>query len=136
MPNSNSWSPEHSVKIAELDAQHQRLFRIVQDLEGAIAAGRGQQAIEAIIDRAVNYTIDHFSTEEGLMEQYGYPGLAAHRIEHNKLTLEISNLQKEHSAESPDAAERFLKFLRKWFDEHILKSDQEYAPFLGSKGLK
>jgi hemerythrin len=130
-----SWRPEYSVNIAELDSQHQNLFRIIQNLHDAIAAGRGHEVTQATLEKVVTYTIHHFATEENLMQQCGFPGTAAHRIEHNTLTVKISQLQREHESGSPDAAEGFLRILRQWLEEHILKTDQEYVQFLNSKGI-
>jgi hemerythrin len=136
MSESPSWRPEYSVNIAELDCQHQNLLRIIQNLHYAIAAGHGQEVIEAVLASVVNYTIYHFATEENLMQQYGFPGTAAHRIEHNALTLQISCIQREHSAGKPDAAECFLRFLQQWLEEHMLKRDKEYVQFLRCKGVE
>jgi hemerythrin len=69
------------------------------------------------------------------MQQHGFPGTAAHRIEHNTLTMKIARLQKEHAAGKPDAAERFLGFLEEWLEEHMLKRDKEYVQFLCSRGV-
>jgi hemerythrin len=130
-----SWRPEYSVNIAELDSQHKHLFCIIRNLDNAIAAGRGDEVTEAVLDNVVNYTMHHFATEEDLMQQHGFPGTAAHRIAHNSLTLEISRLQKEYAAGETDAAECFLRFLRQWLEEHTLKRDKEYVQFLGADGV-
>ncbi|MGB8011821.1 MAG: bacteriohemerythrin [Terriglobales bacterium] len=135
MSETVSWRPEYSVKIAEFDRQHQNLFRIIESLHEAIAAGRGHEVTEAVLANVVNYTIHHFAAEENLMEQHGFPGTSAHRIEHNTLTLEIARLQKEHAAGKPRVAERFLRFLLQWLEEHILKTDKEYVEFLCARGV-
>jgi hemerythrin len=135
MSDTLSWRPEYSVNIAELDCQHQNLFRIVQNLRQAIAAGRGHEVTESVLNTVVNYTMHHFATEENLMQQHGFPGAAAHRIEHNRLTMKISRLQTEHAAGKPDAAECFLHFLQEWLEEHMLKRDKEYVQFLCSRGV-
>jgi len=133
MPEVLSWKPEYSVHIAELDRQHQRLFRIIQELHRSITAGNGHSVIETAIARVVNYTIEHFATEENLMDECGYPGTAAHRLEHNVLTLEIGKLQKEHEAGDANAAAKLLDFLQQWQVAHILKTDMEYAAFMSAK---
>ena len=129
------WRPEHSVNIAELDRQHQNLFRIIQNLHQAIAAGRGQEVTAAVLANVVNYTIHHFAAEENLMHQHGFPGIAAHRIEHNTLTLKISRFQKEYAEGKADAAECLLRFLQQWMEEHILKTDKQYVQFFSSRGV-
>jgi hemerythrin len=133
--SETGWRPEYSLNITELDRQHQTLFRLVQNLSDAIAAGRGQKVTEQFLDNVVNYTIEHFATEENLMEQHGFPAINSHRIEHNTLTLKISQLQKDHAAGKPNAAECFLQFLQQWLVEHTLKTDKEYVAFLRSKGV-
>lgn len=135
MSEPSSWEPQHSVNIAEIDSQHQKLIRIIQNLHRAVTAGRGREVIESAMDQVVNYTIHHFATEEELMQQHGFPGIAAHRIEHNDLTLKIVGFQEEHAVGKPDAAEKLLTFLQRWLEEHTLKRDKEYALFLNAKGL-
>jgi hemerythrin len=83
----------------------------------------------------VNYTIYHFSTEENLMQQHGFPGTAAHRLEHNNLTVKISPLQKEHAVGKPGTAESFVRVPQQWLEEHMLKTDKDYVQFLCSKGV-
>jgi hemerythrin len=133
MSDTVSWRPECSVNIAELDSQHQNLFRIIQNLHQSITAGRGQEVTEGALAQVVTYTMHHFSTEESLMQEHGFPGLAAHRLEHNNLTLKISRLQEEHAEGKSGAAERLLRFLLHWLEEHTLKTDQEYVEFFDSK---
>jgi hemerythrin-like metal-binding protein len=135
MSETAGWVREYSVNIAELDRQHQNLFRIVRHLRDAIASGHGEEVTEAVLTEVVHYTIHHFATEEGLMQQYGFPGTASHRIEHNTLTLELCRLQKEQAAGKPDAAECLLRFLQQWLKEHLLKTDKGYVAFLCSKGV-
>ncbi len=126
---------EPNINLAEVERQHQNLIRIVHNLYHAINARRGQEVIGKILAEVVTYTIYHFATEEGLMQQHEFPGFAAHRIEHNTLTLKILGLQGEHEAGRPDAAEGLLKLLQHWLEEHTLKRDKEYMHFLSVKGI-
>ncbi len=124
-----------NINLAEVERQHQNLIRIVQNLCGAVDAKRGQEVIGKVLAEVVTYTIYHFATEEGLMQQHEFPGFAAHRIEHNDLTLRILGFQGEHEAGRPDAAEGLLKLLQDWLEEHTLKRDKEYVHFLSAKGI-
>lgn len=130
-----SWQPEPAATMAEIDRQHQNLVRIIQNLHRAIAAGRGQEVIESALAQVVNYTIYHFATEEDLMQQHGFPGIVAHRIAHNDLTLKIFGFQEEHAVGKPEAAEGLLNFLQQWLEEHTWKKDNEFALFLNAKGI-
>ena len=136
MHEALAWKPEFSVHIAELDLQHQRLFRIIQELRRSVAAGEGHAVVEAAIARVVNYTIEHFATEESFMEEHGFPTAAEHRLEHNVLTLEINKLQNEHEAGNAEAAMKLLEFLQRWQVEHILRADMQYAEFVAAKAAE
>jgi hemerythrin len=130
-----AWTDRYSVNIAELDEQHQRLFRLIDELNRALAAGRGEIAVDDILRKLVEYTIVHFATEEQLMDQHGYPGFSAHRFEHNVLTEKITSLQIEHRAGKPGVAAALALFLQRWLEEHILKTDRQYSQFLNAKGV-
>jgi len=67
------WDFSYSVKIAELDHQHQRLFRTVAELEYAVRMGRADYVIDEVLEKVIEHTISHFAAEENLMEQYGFP---------------------------------------------------------------
>jgi len=134
MDKANSWNPDYSVGVNELDLQHQSLFRLVQELQNAIANGHGPTAVGTALNKAVNYTIHHFATEEDLMQQHRFPGAAAHRIEHNVLTLQLAELQQEWQSGDSNAPEKCLLILREWLDQHVLESDRQYMPFLSPKG--
>ncbi|MGA3194854.1 MAG: bacteriohemerythrin [Terriglobales bacterium] len=126
---------EPEVNLAEIDRQHQNLARIIENLQGAIHAMRGEHVIGAVLAEVVTYTIYHFAAEEDLMQKHGFPGLAAHRIEHNELTMKICGFQEEHERKKPEAAERLLECLQHWIEEHTLNRDNEYVQFLNAKGL-
>ena len=128
------WNKEHSVNIALLDQQHQELVRYLDKLNRDLAAGH-EIVVETVLGRLVEYTIHHFADEEGLMQRHGFPGLAAHRIEHNALTEKIASFQKEHEAGQPDVLVKLAAYMESWLKDHILKTDKEYSEFLNAKGV-
>lgn len=81
MDHSFRWTEGYSVKIAELDLQHQQLFQIVAQLDSAQREGRSDSIIGGILDKLIEHIISHFTAEEYLMEQHEFPNLAAHRHE-------------------------------------------------------
>ena len=136
MAEAVAWRPEYSVGIAELDVQHQRLFRIAQELNLAISNGHSHEEMGSILMRIVRYTIEHFATEEDLMLRHDFPGAFAHSFEHNKFTLRISCLQKEHLQGNPHAAKNLLEVLQSWLREHVTGRDREYVRFFSARGVK
>ena len=129
------WDQSCSVNIAELDHQHQRLFRTVAELEYAIRTGRADSIIDEVLQKVIEHTIDHFAAEEELMQQHGFPGLAAHRNEHQKLAQQLTKFNLSNMAGRPDIPSVFLVFLQTWLRDHILKTDKEYSGFLNARGV-
>ena len=88
-----AWDPTLSVGVAEMDRQHQRLIKIINDLHKAMKARRGSEAIGAAIEELVAYVRDHFSNEEALMADHDYPELDAHMNKHNEFVSKINDFQ-------------------------------------------
>ena len=124
------WDQSYSVNVAELDLQHERLFRTVAELERAVAMGSAGSVINGILDKVVSYTIEHFATEEALMQEHGFPDLAAHCHEHNLLSQNLTQFNLSSMAGRPGVPAALLDFLQTWLREHILKSDKQYGEFL------
>ena len=66
---------KYSVNIASIDAQHQKLFAIADELHEAMRNGQAGPVLAKTLDRLVQYTKTHFANEEGLMKIHGYPGI-------------------------------------------------------------
>ncbi len=130
------WDYSYSVKIAELDHQHQRLFRAVAELEYAVRMGRADYVIDEVLEKVIEHTIGHFAAEEELMEQHGFPGLAAHRHDHQMLAQKLTKFNLSNMAGRPDVPSALLDFLQEWLREHILKTDKEYSEFLNARGVR
>lgn len=129
------WLPQYSVQIRSIDGQHQNLFRLAGELYSAMSAGQGKAALSRVLDRLVQYTAVHFAFEERLMEQNGYPDLAAHRVEHQALTRQVLKFQTDFEAGKVAISVQLLHFLKNWLQNHIASSDQKYAPFLKAKAV-
>ena len=130
-----TWDDSFSVKIAQIDREHQKLVSLLNDLHAAMGTGKSKELLGKIFDELITYTVTHFATEEKLMTQHAYPDFAAHKIEHEKLTKQALELQASFKAGKAGVNFEVLNFLRDWLKTHILDSDKKYGPFLNSKGI-
>ena len=135
MDQTFRWDQECSVNIADLDRQHQELFRTVAELEQALHKGSADSIIDEILEKVIKYTISHFAAEEQLMQQHGFPGLAAHRYDHQLLAQKLTKFNLSHKAGRPGVPATLLSFLKAWLQDHLLKTDKEYSEFLNSRGV-
>jgi hemerythrin len=64
----------------------------MNELRLALVRGGGREKISELLDRLIEFTRMHFWSEEQLMEQTGFPGLADHRAEyHRMLAVDFSH---------------------------------------------
>jgi hemerythrin-like metal-binding protein len=136
MGQSFRWDPSCSVNVTELDQQHQELFRTVAELEHALRTGRADAVINTLLEKVIEHTINHFAAEERLMEECGYPGLDAHRRDHQELSQKLTMFNLSNLAGVPGVPAALLVFLQGWLQDHILKTDKEYSGFLNKRGVR
>ena len=129
------WNERYSVNIALLDGQHQRLFDIFNELNAALAAGRGGTAMDSVLRKLTDYTRTHFVAEEALMELHRFPGLEAHRAEHEGFEHDLARYVESFGASKAGTSVSLLFYLQSWLKEHILKTDKAYSAFLNERGV-
>lgn len=130
------WSDALSVGVTEIDDQHKELIKMINELNKAIHGGWGKEARKKVIDKLVEYTRVHFTTEESVMSIAGYPDVEAHKKKHHDLILAVKEYIKKYE-QNPDASSYdLLFFIKKWLTEHIIKSDKASGDYLIKKGQK
>jgi hemerythrin len=130
-----TWDQSYSVKVAELDGHHQKLFYLLNTLHDAMRAGKGNSVIQTIVEELANYTHTHFQREEALMEQSKYPGLEVHRMEHQKLMAKVGEYKAALDKGSGVNTSVVLEFLREWLAKHINRMDKAYSSHLNAGGI-
>lgn len=118
-----------------MDDQHGILMDAMSDLRLANVRGAGRRQVSELLSQLIDFARLHFSSEESLMEQSDFPGLAGHRSEHERLISRLLTSARglEHGDVFP--MHTLLEFLRDWFLEHIERFDREYGPWLNDRGI-
>ncbi len=130
------WNDNYSVNVSEIDKQHKKLIDLVNRLYDAMRAGKGREALESVLTELVNYTAYHFSTEESLFHEYGYPERENHRRIHKELTRKAKDLKEAFDRGNKAITIDVMLFLSNWWNIHILEEDKKYSNFLRSKGAR
>src|SRR5208283_4127594 len=89
------WSDNLSVKVTQIDEQHKKLVGMLNDLHDAMKQGKGGEATGKILDGLIQYVATHFANEEKLMKDTAYPEYLKHKKEHDALTKQALDLQKQ-----------------------------------------
>jgi hemerythrin len=126
------WTQEsYGTNVDICDKQHQELFDRVNALNDAVSGGKRAE-IGDRLDSLIDYVVEHFKTEERLMEEKGYDGLDKHRQEHENLVSTCADLQGKFHANEAEIEEGTLAFIKNWLDHHIPVIDRSYGPTLNS----
>ena len=128
---ANGWTPALALGHAEIDAQHQELFRRAGRLLDAMAAG-DRAVVSELFDFLGAYVLEHFAAEERLMVASRFPGYNVHRAAHERFVRDYQSLRKLHeqSGASAAVAIKARTWLTEWLKTHIAGTDQLLARHL------
>ena len=129
------WTDSLDVHVSQFNQQHQRLVTLINDLHAAMAQGKGSQVIGGVLKEMGEYTVYHFQAEERLMAAKGYPGLAAHRAEHEAFVAKVKDLTARFEQGSIALSIETLNFLKDWLVHHIQGTDKRYGAFFSQAGV-
>ncbi len=130
------WNEGLSVGIKVIDDQHKKLLNVINDLDEAIAAGKGSEIYDALFAELVDYFTQNFSTEEELMLAHDYPGLELHRTLHLDFTAKVRDLSARALKGNNAVSEETLKFLVEWLIHHDIAVDRKLGAFLLERGIE
>jgi hemerythrin-like metal-binding protein len=130
-----TWKDElHSVQHTTIDNQHKRLVEMVNELNDAMSSRKGYDVTNAILQKAVEYTVYHFKTEEDLMKEFSYPGMEEHKAEHQAFILKVTSLKLDFNQGVGTVPRELLGYLRDWLANHITDTDKKLGLFLLGQG--
>lgn len=126
------WTQEsYGTNVEICDNQHKELFDRVNTLNDAVLGGNRSE-IGDRLDNLIDYVVEHFQSEERLMEERGYAGLHKHRQEHENLVSTCADLQGRFHAKEVEIEEGTMSFIKNWLDHHIPVIDRSYGPALSN----
>lgn len=107
-----------------VDAEHRLLVLLFRKLDIAIKTQQPDPVLRHIIREVVRCVEFHFVSEENLMRETGYPGLALHAKIHGELIDEL-RAYVQRITDRTEFPEDLLYFLNRWLVEHIGVHDRE-----------
>lgn len=129
------WHESLSVGVAEIDEQHQELFRRLNQLLDACNQGKGKDSVRELVGYLQAYVVEHFAAEEKLQRLSGYPDYAAHRAKHAEFMRAAGDLK--FTLEEQGSTLPFIIVVNKvvvdWLVQHIGKMDKDFGRFLAAK---
>jgi hemerythrin len=128
MPNRIEWNPDFSVGSEALDTQHQAILAQCNALGDCMAEASpdGNQKFNGIFAALMVLAHQHFTAEEALLTQCGYPMLEEQQNEHDEFDYLANEIITTENFE-PIELQRFLAL---WWTGHIVGSSRKYRSFL------
>lgn len=120
------WKDEYSVGDEQFDADHKRIFDMINELESASDSERRPEFIELIFETLMDYTDDHFAREEQFMRDTGFAGVVEHHAKHAEMDEKLHGLFIRFRDGDRAVADDVVEFLRQWWYVHILQEDMAY----------
>jgi hemerythrin len=125
------WNPALEVGHPEIDQQHRELFRRLDALVEAMAAG-DRKEIGLLFEFLGGYVVEHFGEEERLMQESAFPGQTIHKAAHERFVRDYQALRKLFEDNGPTAAVviKTKTWIADWLVAHIGATDQQLAKHL------
>ena len=137
-PHIVLWENKYATGIELIDAQHQKLVELTNQLyQSCIARDESVNAVfKDAMGRMVDYVRFHFTAEQELLKRIGYPGHVEHKRQHDTLVKKILEAAKEHDEGKKFVPNNFVRTLKDWVFGHIAVSDRDYAAFVHEQKRK
>ncbi len=129
------WRDEYSVHITHLDAEHRELFAHINSLYSIFEKKASKQELDAGLAIMMDYTREHFASEESFLRKYDYPEMALQEREHGSLLGELQKCREEIASGNRLADTDFVDFLKNWMLKHFLVEDRKYSKFFREIGV-
>lgn len=119
------WSPLFETGLTDVDAQHQRLVQLVNQLSQDVDSATPEY-IDQALDALAEYTVYHFQCEEAIMAGDGVAAAHGdrHKETHKRFVAQVVDWLERRKAGEPIKLRQLLDFLANWLIFHILGDDQ------------
>lgn len=119
-----------NVGLSLMDDQQKQIF----DLAGGFNNKTGPVHVMRTLSLLNDYVRNHFQKEESLMSEFNYPGLEAHRRQHQEFRGMLTDLLGRARVMPLDEVVWELHSLVfEWLYAHIMQDDYEYFPHVASR---
>jgi len=124
------WTKALAVFIPEIDAEHQTIFRMADDLHQAVLTHAPVSRIQELLRALAAYTEDHMAHEEKIMRSLRYPAFAWHKNQHDTVRKRIAYFGPLIETGDPEAAEMLVEFLSQWLKDHLGLADRMMTAYV------
>jgi len=124
-----AWDDSLLTGNAMVDMQHQKIFERVSELVRFCEEGRDKAELYDTIMFLINYAIRHFTDEEALQLEYGYPAYYMHKQKHEEFKVKVRELVRrfEENGSSDELSDDVNRIMARWLVDHIQHEDKRVS---------
>ncbi len=123
------WTNELSLNNEDVDREHKKLIEICNDLIDLYELNHNRDEFARILTKMTDYGLIHFRREEKYMQKFSYPKLTEHKQYHRSYIYKVAMYNVDLLRANPPEPIEIIKFLKKWWINHILKNDSDYENY-------
>lgn len=113
-----------------IDEEHGKIVDAINDVSDAISASDYERCA-TLLDDFLQICIDHFATEERLLEELGYPGLADHVVFHKELVIKAKAVKLLcMDMGNPDHIQLCFDEMATLLIQDVVQGDMQFVSFL------
>lgn len=129
------WHDEYAVNVKVIDQQHMEIYESAKVLYSALFDGDSTGNAEELFPKLIAHTNRHFSTENKLMQDTGYPGFAQHQRKHEQIQQALQEFASYYASKRMTPKKEVGIFLKDWVMTHILTEDRRLGTYLNRQGV-
>ncbi len=130
------WDDKYCVGISMIDEEHKKLIGILNKVILAKEHNDNPEEIKEVLGAMVEYSNDHFSTEEAYMVKFNFPEYQSHQNEHLDFKDKTFAGYNKIVRGNYKIANELLEYLEQWLINHIQVTDRQYIDCFKRNGLK
>lgn len=121
------------VAYEEMNSVHAQEVELLNTLESCLEESpQAYDNIDDILEEILDHTVGHFSNEERLMQEVGFPAYIMHKSEHDRVLNEMRFVLMDWRTkrEAEILENYFFQTVPAWLDQHIASMDTITAQFI------
>jgi hemerythrin-like metal-binding protein len=128
-----NWNESSCIGVRQIDKDHERLIKILEQIQEHQYDNVRSEAISTIIDQLREFVSCCLRNEEEYMLKIGFPGYQAHIKQHKQFRKKNAALCIDVMNHKEIAPQDIYNFLSDWVANHFPDSDKKLQVFLEAK---
>lgn len=130
-----TWKESLAIGVEQIDCQHRQLLSRLNEFFEACVNQEAKEKIEETLQFLKDYTLEHFSSEEGLMSEIEFPELADQRKQHAQFLKNVLELERSYKEQGPSVLTtiKLNRTLTDWLTNHISKCDKLIGQYIATR---